>query len=88
MTCKSTSAGAARQKSPMIETSCADRREAQENRTDDVSSEAHGGVADDTAANAKSTAVQEYQVDAEEADVADVSNEKVQGSEEARRALP
>ena len=32
----------------------------EENRTDDVSSEAHGDVADDTAENAKGTDVQEY----------------------------
>ena len=75
----STSAGAVRQKSPMIESSCGDRREAQENRTDNVSSEAHGDVADDIADNAKSTAVQEYQVGAEEIDVADVSDQESEG---------
>ena len=76
VTCKSTSAGAARHRSPTIETSCGDRREAQENRTDDVSSEAHGDVADETAENAKGTDIQEYQVGAEEVDVADVSNKE------------
>ena len=50
-----------------------------ENRTDDVSSEAHGVVADDTAENAKGTDVQEYQVGAEEVDVADVSNQESKG---------
>ena len=94
MTCKSTSAGAARQRSPTIETSCADRREAQENRTDDVNSEAHGDVVDDAAENAKGTDVQEYQVGAEEIDMADVSNEESEGLKsrgeqffEARKAL-
>ena len=79
VTCRSTSAGAVRQRSPTIETSCADRREAQENRTDDVSSEAHGDVTDDTAENAKGTDVQEHQVGAEEIDVADVSNKESKG---------
>ena len=51
----------------------------QENRTDNVSSEAHGDTADDTAENAKGTDVQEHQVDAEEAGVADVSNEESEG---------
>ena len=44
-----------------------DRREARvhfwkENRTDNVNSEAHGVVADDTAENAKDPADEEYQV--------------------------
>ena len=75
-TCKSTSAGTVRQRSPTIETSCADRREAQENCTDDVISEARGSVADDTADNAKGTDVQEYQVGAGEVDAADVFDEE------------
>ena len=57
VTCRSTSAGAVRLRSPTIETSYADRREAQDNRTDDVSSKAHGDVDDDTAENAKGTDV-------------------------------
>ena len=44
-----------------------------------MSSEAHGDVADDTAENAKGTDVQEYQVGAEEVDVADVSNKGSKG---------
>ena len=92
VTCRSTSAGAVRLGSRTIEMRYVGRREARvqswrENRTDDVSSEAHGDVADDTAENAKGTDVQEYQVGAEEVGVADVSN-RVQGSEEARRAVP
>ena len=94
VTCKSTSAGAVRQRSPTIETSCADRREAQENRTDDVNSGARGDVVDDAAENAKGTDVQEYQVGAEEIDMADVSNEEPEGLKrraeqffEARKAL-
>ena len=79
VTCKSTSAGAVRQRSPTIETSCADLREAQENHMDDVSSEAHGDVADDTTGNAKGTDVQEYQVGTEEVDVAGVSNKESKG---------
>ena len=48
VTCSSTSAGAVRPRSHTIETRYTDRREAwvhwwKENRTDDVSSEAHGG---------------------------------------------
>ena len=42
-------------------------------KTDDVSSQAHGDVADDTAEEAKGT------VGAEEVDVADVSNEESKG---------
>ena len=84
MTCRSTSAGAVRLRNHTIETKYADRREAwvhfwKENRTDDVSSEAHGDVADDTAENAKETDVQEYQVGEEEVDVADVSNKESKG---------
>ena len=76
VTRRSTSAGAVRLRSPPIETSYADRREAQENRTDDVNSEAHGVAADDTAENAKDTADQEYRVGVEEVDAADVSNKE------------
>ena len=58
MTCRSIYAGAMRLRIRTIETRYADRREAwvhflKENRSDDVSSEAHGDVADDTAENAK-----------------------------------
>ena len=60
-----------------------------------MNSEAHGDVADDTAENAKGTGVREYQVGAEEVDVADVSDKKeAEGLKkrreqflEARRAL-
>ena len=81
VTCRTTSACAVRRRSHTIEMRYVGRREARvqlwrENRTDDVSSEAHGGVADDTAENAKGTDVQEYQVGAEEVDVADVSNKE------------
>ena len=79
MTCKSTSAGAVRQRSPTIETSCADRRQAQENRTDDVIPEAHGDAADDTTENVKGADVREYQVDAGEDDAADVSDKESEG---------
>ena len=84
VTCRSTSAGAMRLSSHAIEKRCVDRREARVqlwrgNRTDDVSSEAHGDVADDTAETAKGTDVQEYQVGAEEVDVADVSNKESKG---------
>ena len=41
--------------------------------------EAHGDVADDTAETANGTDVQEYQVGAEEVDVADVSNKESKG---------
>ena len=90
VTCRSISAGVVRLVSRTIETRYADRREARvqlwrENRTDDVSSEAHGDVADDTAENVKGTDVQ---VGAEEVDVADLSNKESKGSEEARRAVP
>ena len=78
VTCKSTSAGTVRQ-SPTIETSCADRREAQENRTDDVIPEAHGDAADNTTDNVKGTYVREYRVGAEEVDVADVSDKESEG---------
>ena len=74
------SAGAARLRSPTIETIYADRREAQQNRTNDVNSEAHGVLADDTAENAKDTADQEYQVGVEEVDAADVSNNVEDGA--------
>ena len=79
VTCRSTCAGALRLRSSTIETSYADRREAQENRTDDVNSEAHGVVPDDTAENAKDTADQEYRVGVEEVDAADVSNKESKG---------
>ena len=92
VTCRSMCAGAVRLRSRTVEMRYVDRREARlqlwkENRTDDVSFEAHGDAADDTAEKAKGTDVQEYQVGAEEVDVADVSN-RVQESEEARRAVP
>ena len=82
--CKSTSAGAVRLRSHTIEMRYVGRRDGassimEENRTDDVISEAHGNVADDTAENAKGTDVQEYQVGAEEVDVADVSNKDSKG---------
>ena len=81
VTCRSISAGVVRLGSRTIETRNADRREARvqlwrENRTDDVSSEAHGDVADDTTENAKGTDVQ---VGAEEVDVADLSNKESKG---------
>ena len=84
VTCRSTSAGAVRLRSHTIEMRHVGRREARvqlwrENRTNDVSSEAHGDVADDTAENAKGTDVQEYPVGAEEVDVADVSNKESKG---------
>ena len=79
VTCRSTSAGTVRQRSPTIETSCASRREAQENHTDDVITETHGVVADDTAENAKVSAVRKYQVDAGEVDAADVSDKESDG---------
>ena len=60
VTCESTSAGIVRQSSPTNDTSCADRREAQEDRTDDVIPEAHGDAADDTTENVKDTDVREY----------------------------
>ena len=93
MTCRSTSAGAVRPRSHTIETRYADRREAwvhwwKENRTDDVSSEAHGDAADGAAESAGGTADREYQVGAEEVDVADISDRECKGSEEARRAVP
>ena len=59
-----------------------------ENRTDDVSSEAHGDAADGAAESAGGTADREYQVGAEEVDVADISDRECKGSEEARRAVP
>ena len=55
--CESTSAGTARQSSPTIETNCANRREAQENHTDDVIPETHGDPADDITASVKGTDV-------------------------------
>ena len=79
VTCKSTSAGTVRQRSSTIETSCADRRKAQENRTDDVIPEAHGDASDDTTENVKGTDVRKYQVDAEEVDAADVSDKESEG---------
>ena len=85
VTCRSISVGAMRLRSHTIEMRYVDRREARiqiwkENRTDDdVNSEAHGDVADDTAENAKSRGVQEYQVGAEEVDVADVSDKEAEG---------
>ena len=79
VTCKSTSAGTVRQRSPTIETSCADRREAQENRTNDVIPEAHGDAADDTTKNVKGTDVRKYQVDAGEVDVAYLSDKESEG---------
>ena len=86
VTCESTSAG-----TPTIETSCADRREAQEDRTDDVIPEAHGDAADDTTENVKDTDVRAYQVGAGEVDAADVSDEGVKrrGEQflEVRKAL-
>ena len=79
VTCRSISAGAVRLRSHTIKMRYVNRREAKvqlwkENRTNDVNSDAHGDVADDAAEAAKGTGVQEYQVGAEEADVADVSN--------------
>ena len=84
MTCRSTSAGAVRLRSHTIEVRYVGRREARVqlwsvNRTDDVSPDAHGDVADDTAENARGTDVQEYQVGAEEVDVADVSMKESKG---------
>ena len=84
MTCRSTSAGAVRLRSHTTEVRYVDRREARvqlwkENRTDDVNSEAHGDVADDTAENAKGTDDQEHQVGAEEVEVADVSDKEAEG---------
>ena len=79
VTCESTSAGTVRQRSRTIETSCANRREAQEDRTDDVIPEAHGGAADDTTEIVKDTDVREYQVGAGEVDAADVSDKEFEG---------
>ena len=79
VTCESTSAGTVRQRSRTIETSCADRREAQENCTDDVIPEAHGDAADDTTENVKGTDVRKYQVDTGEVDAADVSDRESEG---------
>ena len=84
VTCRSISAGAVRLKSHTIEMRYLDRREARvqswkENRTNDVNSDARGDAADDTAENAKGTGVQEYQVGAEEVDVADLSNKETEG---------
>ena len=78
-TCESTSAGTVRQRSPTIETNCANRREAQENRTDDVIPEAHGDAADDTTEIVKGTDVRKYQVDAGEVGAADVSDKESEG---------
>ena len=79
VTCRSTPAGAVRLRSHTIEVRYVGRREARVqlwsvNRTDDVSPDAHGDVADDTAENARSTDVQEYQVGA-----ADVSMKESKG---------
>ena len=79
MTCESTFAGTVRQRSPTIETNCANRREAQENDTDDVIPEAHGDAADDTTEIVKGTDVRKYQVDAGEVGTADVSDKKAEG---------
>ena len=92
MTCRSTSAGAVRLRRHTIEMRYVGRREARvqlwkENSTDDVNSEAHGNVADDTAEHAKCTDVHEYKVGAEEVDVAHVSNNQSKGSEQTRRAV-
>ena len=62
VTCRSTSAGAVRLRSHTIEVRYVGRREARVqlwsvNRTDDVSPDAHGDVADDTAENARGTGV-------------------------------
>ena len=75
----STSAGTVRQRSPTIETNCANRREAQENHTDDVIPEAHGDAADDTTGIVKGMDIRKYQVDAEEAGAGDVSDKKSEG---------
>ena len=56
-----------------------ERREAQENRTDDVIPEARGDAADDTTENAKDTTDQEYQAGVEEVDAADVSTKEADG---------
>ena len=79
VTCESTSAGTVRQRNPTIETSYADRREAQEDGTDDVIPEAHGDAADDTTENVKDTDVREYHVGAGGVDAADVSDKEVKG---------
>ena len=79
VTCESTSTGTVRQRSTTIETSCADRREAQEDRTDDVIPEAHGDAADDTTEKVKDTDVRAYQVGAGEVDAADVSDKEFEG---------
>ena len=78
-TCESTSAGTARQRSATIGTNCANRREAQENRTDDVIPEAHGDAADDTTEIVKGTDVRKYQVDAGEVGAADVPDKESEG---------
>ena len=64
VTCESTSARTVRQRSPTMGPNCANRREAQEIRTDDVIPEAHGDAADDTTEIVKGTDVRKYQVDA------------------------
>ena len=76
---ESTSAGTVRQRSPTIETNCANRREAQENHTDEEIPEAHGEAADDITESVKGTDVQKYQVDTEEVDAADVSDKESEG---------
>ena len=63
----------------MIETNCANRREAQENRTEDVIPETHEDAADDITKSVKSTDVRKYQADAEEVDAADVSDKESEG---------
>ena len=84
MTCRSISTGAVRLRSHTIEMRHVGRREARvqlwrENRTNHVNSDAHGDVADDAAETAKGTGVQEYQVGAEEVDVANVFNKESKG---------
>ena len=77
--CESTSAATVRHRSPTIETNCANRREAQENHTDDVIAETHGDAADDITESTKGTDVRKYQADAEEVDAADVSDKEFEG---------
>ena len=79
VTCESTSAGTIRQRSPTIETNCANRREAQENHTDDAIPETHGDAADDITESVKGTDVRKYQADAEEVDAAHVSDKEFEG---------